>query len=153
MSVTLHKILVHGSEIVRHSVLPVGMLAEEAFEARNKYYKNDRLQHSRKISRSATLADVFYRAMDSSDPLVSSINLESRLHNYKCLKFPPEVIHLFEVSEPSQLVSEAGQNVSDPETSGNSDFNKHDSESDSEIEDESEDDPDDLELTDDEEKV
>jgi len=30
MSVTLHKILVHGSEIVRHSVLPVGMPAEEA---------------------------------------------------------------------------------------------------------------------------
>jgi len=42
---------------------------------------------------------------------------------------------------------------SDPETSRNSYFNKHDSESESEIEDESEDDPDDLELTDDEEKV
>lgn len=129
MSATLHKILVHGSEIVRHSVLPVGMLAEEASEARNKYYKNGRLQHSRKISRSATLADVFYRAMDSSDPLVSSIHLESRFHNnHKCLKLPLEVIHLLEVSEPSQLVSEAA-----------ADF---------ESETENESDDDDLELTD-----
>jgi len=67
MSVTLHKILMHDSEIVRHSILPVGMLAEEAYEARNKYYKNDRLQYSRKISRLATFANVFYWAMDSSD--------------------------------------------------------------------------------------
>jgi len=81
--------------------------------------------------------------MNSSDSLVSSINLESRLYNYKYLKFSPEIIHLFEVSELSQLVSEASQNVSDSETSRNSDFNKHDSES--ETEDESKDDPDDLE--------
>jgi len=91
--------------------------------------------------------------MDSLDSLVSNINLESRLHNYKCLKLLLEIIYLFEVSKSSQLVSEAGQNVSDLETSRSSDFNKHDSESESETEDESKDDPNDLELTNDEEKV
>lgn len=37
---TLHKILVHGAKIIQTSVLPVGVLKEEASETQNKNYKN-----------------------------------------------------------------------------------------------------------------
>lgn len=52
--------------------LPAGFMSEQGAEARNKYYRNDRLRHSRKNSRIANMEDVFFRAMDSSDPLVNS---------------------------------------------------------------------------------
>lgn len=50
MSATIHKILVHSSQIIEASVVPVGCLAENASEARNKYYKKDRTGHARKVS-------------------------------------------------------------------------------------------------------
>ena len=72
MPSTVHKILIHGADILRTSILPVGMFGEEASEARNKDYKNFRLFHSRKTSRKDTLRDLFYRVMDTSDPIISS---------------------------------------------------------------------------------
>lgn len=47
MPSTLHKILMHGADIISMSILPVGMLGEEGSEARNKNYKNYRQFHSR----------------------------------------------------------------------------------------------------------
>jgi len=75
MTSTTHKILIHGGQIIQKSVLPVGMLGEEASEACNKDYKNFRSRHSRKHNRKVTLKDLFYRVMDSSDPIVSSLSL------------------------------------------------------------------------------
>ena len=40
----------------------------------------------------SSFADVFYRAMDTSDPIISSINLKRRKH--KRLSLPPEVIEM-----------------------------------------------------------
>lgn len=45
MPPTVHKILM---QIIRNSAFPLGMLGEEASEARNKNYKNFREFHSRK---------------------------------------------------------------------------------------------------------
>lgn len=73
MPSTVHKILM---QIISTSLLPVGMLGEEASEARNKDYKRYRKDHSRKHSRKTNLEDIFYRVMDTSDPIVSSISLE-----------------------------------------------------------------------------
>jgi len=39
MTATLHKILVHGADINRTSILPVGMLGEEASEAKKIFTK------------------------------------------------------------------------------------------------------------------
>lgn len=39
MPQTMHKILIHGHDVVRRMVLPMGMLSEEAQEARNKDFK------------------------------------------------------------------------------------------------------------------
>jgi len=90
MTSTTHKILIHGGQIIQKSVLPVGMLGEEASEARNKDYKNFRSRHSRKHNRKVTLEDLFYRVMDSSDPIVSSLSLQSRLQQHKKHVMLPE---------------------------------------------------------------
>lgn len=68
MTVTLHKILVHGAKIIDSLSLPVGMLSEQAAESRNKFWRFDREHHTRKISREATMSDLFHRALVSSDP-------------------------------------------------------------------------------------
>ena len=74
MPSSVHKILIHGKDIIEHfAVLPIGQLSEEAQESRNKDYKRFRLHHSRKCSRYATNEDVFKRLMCTSDPYISSI--------------------------------------------------------------------------------
>lgn len=83
MSPTVHKILVHGSDIINSCLVPVGCLGENASEARNKLYKHDRRSHARKNSRLNNLSDVFHRAMDSSDPLFSSLQLKERQNHLK----------------------------------------------------------------------
>lgn len=37
MTVTLYKILVHGKDIIKNLALPMGLLSEQAGEARNKF--------------------------------------------------------------------------------------------------------------------
>lgn len=89
MPATVHKILIHAADIMKNSLLPIGMLGEEASEARNKNYKQYRRDHSRKNNRTANLTDIFNRIMDTSDPIISSLSLDSRLKkkdNYRFLK-------------------------------------------------------------------
>lgn len=95
MPATLHKILCHGSQIMSSSLLPLGMLGEEASEARNKNYKNYRQSFSRKHNHRVNLEDVFYRVMDTSDPKISSMNLPSRLKYKQSLTVPEAVMNLF----------------------------------------------------------
>lgn len=97
MPATLHKILIHGSDIMRTCLLPTGMLGEEASEARNKDYKNYRLFNSRKINREANITDVFYRIMDTSDPIINAMNLQSRLKNKQNMEIPDAVKKLLAV--------------------------------------------------------
>ncbi|XP_043867155.1 uncharacterized protein LOC122757785 [Drosophila mojavensis] len=96
MSATVHKVLMHGYQIIEASILPLGVLGENASEARNKYYKSDRRLHARKSTRQKNMEDVFHRAMDSSDPLVSSIYLAKRLGQQNKLPLPADVIELLE---------------------------------------------------------
>ena len=51
MSVMAHKVLLHGAQIIAAASLPIGCLVENASEARNKFYKKDRLLHARQNSR------------------------------------------------------------------------------------------------------
>lgn len=39
MTPTMHKILIHGGQIISNSLLPIGQLSEEAAEARNKHFR------------------------------------------------------------------------------------------------------------------
>ncbi|XP_032308872.1 uncharacterized protein LOC116656398 [Drosophila ananassae] len=92
MSPTVHKILVHGYIIIEKSIVPVGSLAESASEARHKLFKADRQNHARKCSRIDNMSDVFHRAMDSSDPLLSS----SWFTKTNRMPLPAEVVDLLD---------------------------------------------------------
>lgn len=39
MPVTVHKVLIHGSRVIQHFLVPIGQLSEEAQESRNKDLK------------------------------------------------------------------------------------------------------------------
>jgi hypothetical protein len=69
MPASMHKILVHGAEIIIHALLPMGQLSEEAQETRNKDLKLYRRSHTRKVSRETTNQDLLNLLLVSSDPL------------------------------------------------------------------------------------
>ena len=50
MPPTVHKLLLHGSQIADILELPIGQYSEEAQEAQHKELRNARLNHSYKIS-------------------------------------------------------------------------------------------------------
>ena len=78
MPASLHKVLIHGSDVAKSLILPVGMMSEEAQEARNKDVRDYRLQHTRKDSREHTMADQMGYLFVTSDPLISSSAVRSR---------------------------------------------------------------------------
>lgn len=127
MPASIHKILIHGVDIIRNSLLPVGMLGEEASEGRNKDYKLFRLFHSRKCSRLATIEDVFNRIMDTSDPIISTLNLNLRIHKKQHKAIPKEVIHLldipkFDQSQSMDFLSESNETEKEDDSSGLTNF-------------------------------
>lgn len=38
----VHRVLIHGSDVISAALLPIGMLSEEALEARNKDFRRYR---------------------------------------------------------------------------------------------------------------
>lgn len=105
MSPSLHKILIHGADIVRNSLLPLGMLSEQAAESKNKYYRADRLQHARKTSRTATMADMFNRSIDFSDPVLSTQALSRAQVSAHRLPLEKEAIELLICQDPPLSVT------------------------------------------------
>ena len=91
MPVSVHVVLIHGANIMSSSVLPIGMMSEEAQEARNKDNKMFRLRHARKTSRVHTMSDVFQRFMVTGDIVVSS---RSVYHRRKSRPLPQEVVDM-----------------------------------------------------------
>lgn len=73
MTPTMHKILVHGAAIIKHALLPIGQLSEEAAEARNKHFRAYRQNYARKFSRENCNRDIFNRLLLTSDPLLSGM--------------------------------------------------------------------------------
>lgn len=73
MPQSLHRLLIHGHQVVRAMLLPIGMLSEEAQECQNKNFKKFRENFSRKCSRLKTNEDIIRRLLCTSDPYISSI--------------------------------------------------------------------------------
>jgi hypothetical protein len=73
MPPTVHKILIHGADIIRAAIVPIGQLSEEAQESRNKDFKRFRANYTRKSSRKLTNEDLLNILLISSDPLISSL--------------------------------------------------------------------------------
>lgn len=63
------------------SFIPIGMLSEEASEARNKDFRNVRMTHTRKIGWVQTNLDIIHIFLISSEPYISHIKPKfARLH-------------------------------------------------------------------------
>ena len=84
----------HSAEVVQQCLLPIGMLSEEAAEARHKHVRAFRLQHARKDSRTHNISDVFGRLLITSDPLLSSIGQAHRRLRRSRQPLLPEAIAL-----------------------------------------------------------
>ena len=93
MPTSLHKILIHGADIISHAILPIGQLGEEAQEAKNKDFKFVREHRTRKDSAYHTNEDLLNYLLLSSDPMISQICLKKK-HDKNKLKLDPEAINL-----------------------------------------------------------
>ena len=81
MPVSVHKLLIHGADVIRSHLLPIGMYSEEAQEARNKHVRQYRIRHAKKSSRQNTLTDQFSYLLTTSDPFISNLiqtNIDAR---------------------------------------------------------------------------
>lgn len=96
MPQSVHKLLIHGGDIISEALLPIGMLSEEVQEARNKDYKNYREHHTRKFSRSDTMSDLINLLLISSDPVISRIRLKRQKKN---TSISPDVLRLLSIPE------------------------------------------------------
>lgn len=73
MPTSVHKILIHGAEVINSSVLPIGQMSEDAQESTNKFIKKFRENFARKCSRAKTMEDILSRLLLISDPFISSL--------------------------------------------------------------------------------
>lgn len=94
MPATVHKILLHGAEIIKTALLPIGYLSEEAAEARNKDFRKYREVRSRKCNRKFTNEDILNNLLISSDPVISNLRPIKNKRNFT--DFPLEVLSLLE---------------------------------------------------------
>lgn len=91
MTPTMHKILIHGPMIIEHALVPIGLLSEEAAEARNKHIRLFRQDFGRKFSRKECMTDVLNRLLLTSDPLFAA---RRKLQKKNKKKLMPETLDM-----------------------------------------------------------
>jgi hypothetical protein len=78
---------VHGSDIIKLALVPIGKLSEEAQEARKKHIKKYRECNTRKNSSINTIQDLLNNLLVSPDPVISSLRkLTYIIKNNKVMK-------------------------------------------------------------------
>jgi hypothetical protein len=80
MPPTVHKLMIHGADIIENAVLLIGQLSEEAQEARNKDFKRITEFHFRNNSRTFTNQEIFNNLLISSDPFISDLRKMPNTH-------------------------------------------------------------------------
>lgn len=73
MPASVHKILIHGADVMDSLLLPIGQLSEEALEARHKDCRYFREHNTRKIGRKENIEDLLHALLISSDMVISSL--------------------------------------------------------------------------------
>lgn len=101
MPTAVHKVLIHGFDVISVALLPIGMLSEEAQEARNKDFRRYREKRCRKTSRQDNNQDLLNIFLTSSDPVISSIRF---VLPKKDSSLSAEVLQLLKV--PEAMISE-----------------------------------------------
>lgn len=120
MPVTVHKLLVHGYNVIKHALLPIGQLSEEAQECRHKEVKHYREHNTRKYCRRATMEDLIHTLLYTSDPLMNNLRKKSK----KPLKqISAEVVSLLKAPSVSIAMSATGAEAesSDDHSEGSED--------------------------------
>lgn len=97
MTPTMHKVLIHGATVIEKALLPIGMLSEEAAEARNKHFRLYRQNFARKFSRVDCNRDIINRLLLSSDPLITSLRPKPKK---KSAPFSKEALDIMIPAEP-----------------------------------------------------
>ncbi|CAH1108234.1 unnamed protein product [Psylliodes chrysocephalus] len=103
MPVSMHKILIHGSSIIDHAILPIGQLSEETQECTNKELKMFRRGHTRRTSRENTVEDLLNCLLVSSDPFITSLR---KLHKKQSGHLSKEVLDVLCAPEEVGSASE-----------------------------------------------
>lgn len=75
MPPSVHKILLHSTEIIENFLIPIGQLSEDAQEARHKEVKRIRECNTGKRSRTHTMEDMVHMLLATSDPFISSLRV------------------------------------------------------------------------------
>lgn len=73
MPPSVHKVLIHGAQVIEHALVSIGELSEEAAEANNKHIRDFRKNNTRKMSRTTTNTDLLNRLLLQSDPLITNL--------------------------------------------------------------------------------
>jgi len=116
MPPTIHKFLIHGTEIISNALLPIGQFSEEAQEARNKDFKKYRECYSRKMDRIQIEfnQDILNMFLISSDPIISC---KRKLPEKKLNTFPNEALSLLKVPELNEIeLNESEESETDIES-------------------------------------
>ena len=85
MPPSVHKVLIHGANIIKSFDLPIGCYSEEAQEANNKIFRLARANFSRMTQRIFTNEDTFKYLLVNSDPLLASLRkITEKKHKPLC---------------------------------------------------------------------
>lgn len=96
MNPSVHKMFRHGVKIAKRFPLSLAYFSEDAAESMHKYYRTNSISHARQNSRENRLMDVFNRAVDMSDPMISMVHIEKRSKSTS-EELPSEFVSLFVV--------------------------------------------------------
>lgn len=95
MSASVHKLLIHGANIIKSLPLLIGCLSEDVIETRHKSYKILRQNHSIKTLRINTNTDIFNWMLVSSDPVVTNKRKKPKQNK---IKFNEVVLSMLRLS-------------------------------------------------------
>lgn len=78
MPPTVHKVLIHGWEIIKFFGGHIGKFNEEAQEANNKAFREARANKSRLCSAEKNHIDIIHYLLIASDPVISSLRIQKK---------------------------------------------------------------------------
>lgn len=88
MSASVHKLLLYGGDIIKHVIVRIGQLSENAQEANHKCFRKYRENNYRKMSRKCNNIDIFNNLLIASDSIISSSRkfIENKVKNSEDIK-------------------------------------------------------------------
>lgn len=106
MPVSIHTLLVHAARYLEMIDMPISFMTEQCIETGNKVSKYARLNHTRKISRLATMTDHMNWLMGISDPVVATklqTARQERVSDNNDSELPDDAVALLVLIAPSHL--------------------------------------------------